>query len=87
MQFEVLTKEEFNLALNGLKAELLSEIKNMVTAQDGKDWISGAEAQGLLGCKSTKLSEMTVNKTIIKRGTGKGSLYSKRSIVTWLNRK
>ena len=87
MQYEILTKEEFTLALKGFKSEIISEIKNIVSDQGGKEWISGVEAMELIGCKSTKLSELAGSKMIIKRGSGKGSMYSRKSIVAWLNRK
>ena len=86
MQFEILTREEFEKTLIGFKSDILREIKSLVINKDEDEWINGEKAMNLIGCKSTKLSELATNQTIRRRGTGKGSRYSKNSITAYLNR-
>ncbi|TKC08007.1 hypothetical protein FA048_12650 [Pedobacter polaris] len=87
MEIEILTREELNNALNRFKADLISEFKNIVKNSDEDEWMNGEKAMNRIGCKSTKLSELASSKEIIKRGSGKGTRYSKNSIIGYLNKK
>ncbi|MGY3055534.1 hypothetical protein ACVWYG_003755 [Pedobacter sp. UYEF25] len=86
MQFEILTREEFEKSLIGFKAEILREIKSIIVNKNEDEWLNGENAMILINCKSTKLSELTTRNIIRRRGTGKGSRYSKNSITAYLNR-
>lgn len=86
MPVEILTKEDLESVLSTFKFTLLKEVKNLLTDKVKDEWISGQEARELLECSATKSSQLVSDKKILKKGEGKGSRYSKKSIIAFLEK-